>query len=173
VRELALSWTAAPSSTIGQPTRIVASDLRRASESARIFAARWDLEVEHDPRLRELHFGEWDGREWGAIEAEDGARLRAWTDHWADTAPPGGETVADVAARAASFLADELAARRSGTAVVVSHAGWIRAAVGHLLGRPVAELFDHPADHARATIVRLGAEGPALVAANIADLSSL
>ncbi|MDB4875963.1 MAG: phosphoglycerate mutase family [Gemmatimonadetes bacterium] len=172
MRRLAHSWPEL--SDIGQPARIVASDLRRATESATIFAERWDLAIEYDARLRELDFGEWDGREWSALEAEDGARLRAWMDHWTDAKPPGGERLRELAARAAQWL-DEARRHASAaeTVVVVSHAGWIRAAVCHLFARPATELFDHPAAHARATIIRLDAGGPTLVASNAASISDL
>lgn len=152
------------------PVRIMSSDLQRAAASAGLLAQPWDLVIEHDARLREMHFGVWDGRPWSVIEAEDGARLRAWMRHWVTTRTPCGEGVRDVARRAASWL-DERCRSSSGagrTIIVVSHAGWIRAALCRLLHRPLRQMFELPADHAHATIVALGPHRAHVVAWNAA-----
>jgi broad specificity phosphatase PhoE len=163
----AIRALAAAASDFGPTTRIVSSDLRRASESAKILAAAWALPIAYDARLREMNFGSWDGCSWSAIEAEDGARFRAWTAEWVDSRTPDGEGVADVAKRAASWLGEIRAETRSQRVVVVSHAGWIRAAVSELLEWPLSAIFELAIDHARATVVRIDAAGARLIASNV------
>lgn len=172
INALAERWYSAADSTItGVPTRVVGSDLRRASESADIIAAKWRLSVEHDAKLREMNFGEWDGQRWSSIEATDSARLRAWTEAWTDTPAPGGEGLAEVSERAVAWLTDVLdAAQPSTTIAVVSHAGWIRAALCHLLGLPPSEIFRFAVDYARATIVSVRPAGADLIASNVAEV---
>ena len=155
-----------------RPTRIVSSDLRRAFDSARILAAAWELPIESDPQLREMHFGDWDGRVWSEIEATDDARLRAWTEDWANLATPGGEGLADVMQRARSWLNDVIDAATLDAPViaVVSHAGWIRAALSVLLELPRADIFSLSVDYARATIVSVGPSGVELIASNVAEI---
>lgn len=168
---LAERWHAlGPSSRVGVPARIVSSDLRRASESARIVADRWALPVERDTRLREMNFGEWDGRLWSDIEAADGGRLRAWTDNWRDASCPGGESLSNVIHRAGSWLDETLDATPPSTIAVVSHAGWIRAALCRLLRVPPAEIFHFAVAHARATIVAVRSSGAELVSSNVAEV---
>lgn len=143
-------------------TRLISSDLRRAVESANILAAAMGRCVEHDIRLREIDFGEWDGRSWSEIERADPERLRCWLERWAEVAAPGGEGVGDLLRRAAGWIGDIVTPRElDEVIVVVSHAGWIRAAVSHLLGRDIASMFDIPVDHASATIIDVGAAGGA------------
>jgi broad specificity phosphatase PhoE len=169
---LAERWrSAGPSALAGTPARVVSSDLRRASESADIIAAKWKLSVEHDANLREMAFGEWDGRLWSSIEANDGARLRAWTEAWTDTPAPGGEGLGDVARRAGSWLGELLGEPHPAvTIAVVSHAGWIRAALCHLFRLPPSEIFRFTVDHARATVVSVRPSGADLIASNVAEV---
>jgi broad specificity phosphatase PhoE len=156
----------APSVVLGSAS-LVASDLRRAIDSAAILGKALHLSVHSDLRLREMNFGEWDGCSWADLEQNDGERLRGWTDSWLDTAPPAGETVSDVEWRAEHWLRDAAAPLdHVRTIFAVAHAGWIRVAVGLLLGRPVSRLFDTPIDHAHATIVDRFASSAVLVAEN-------
>jgi broad specificity phosphatase PhoE len=173
IRALATAWhTAGSRSLIGEPTRIVSSDLRRASDSARVFGLLWNRDVELDRRIRELDFGTWDGRLWNAIDATDHERFRAWSEGWTEVAPPGGESMLALADRASDWLRD--IRRRTTVAgqtiVAVTHAGWIRAAVAQLLGRPLSRMFDIPVDFGHATIVRLDARRNQLIALNTTSI---
>jgi broad specificity phosphatase PhoE len=85
--------------------RIVSSPLKRASETARLVVA--DLVPELEPRLMEMDYGTWEGLTYAEIEAQDGARRRAWEADPAQTACPGGESGGDVARRVRAWL-DEL-----------------------------------------------------------------
>src|SRR5438132_1605088 len=49
---------------------IVASDLSRARETAEIVAAAHGKPVRTDRRLRELHFGSWEGLTYSEIQAK-------------------------------------------------------------------------------------------------------
>ena len=51
IRALATAWhTAGTRSFVGEPTRIFASDLRRATDSARVFGLLWNRDIELDRR---------------------------------------------------------------------------------------------------------------------------
>lgn len=157
---------------LGTPTRILSSDLKRALASASPFASRFELPVEADARLREMNFGDWEGREWSEIYAADGERLRAWTDCWIAASPPNGERVRDLVARAAEVLEEIRTTGRHTTILIVAHGGWIRAALTLLLERPAAALFDWPMDYAHATIIDVTDRGAELIAANISHPAS-
>ena len=108
-------------------TRVVASPLRRAVETAQAIAEPHGLTVETDERIIELDYGEWDGIPLGTVPAD------AWNTWRADPAftPPGGESLQAVTARVASFLADTLG---GGLTIAVSHVSPIKAAVCCALG---------------------------------------
>jgi len=170
IQTLAAAWHNAGTATVtGVPTRIVSSDLQRAADSASLLAAPWGIAVECTPQLREMHFGVWDGQPWSVIEAEDGERLQAWMEHWMTLTTPGGEDVSAVMQRATGWLAAHLhnPSLHGDTTVVVSHAGWIRAALTYLLNRSISQMFDIPVNHARTTIVRIHASAMTLVASDV------
>ena len=99
--------------------RVVASSLRRASETAAIIAAHLGLAVpEVDDRLVETDVGPWEGLREHEIEA-------AWPNYLAERrTPPNFEAPLNVFARATSALCEH--ALRGDRTLVVSHSGVIR-----------------------------------------------
>lgn len=82
-----------------------------------------------DERLREMHFGDWEGLEWSALPRD---ALDAWAADPAGFAPPAGESFNALAARATAAL-DAL----PGPHVVITHAGVLRAVLRRA-GMPAA-----------------------------------
>jgi broad specificity phosphatase PhoE len=162
---LAAAWrddAAAGQAAVPAPTRLWTSDLARARASAEPFASAFGLAPTADARLREMHFGAWEGRAWSALEAEDGARLGRWMAGWATERAPDGEAFPDVAVRAAAWLADvRAAATRDDVVLAVAHAGSIRALLCTLMGWPLADAFRVRHDHARVTALRVPVDGRA------------
>jgi alpha-ribazole phosphatase len=105
---------------------VVASDLRRAADSARMIAGAMDLPLTLDPRWRELDFGLWNGLAPGDVPPADLARF--WNDPDRDP-PPGGERWQAIRHRVGAALRDV-----AGAALVVTHAGAMRAALAVLTG---------------------------------------
>ncbi len=87
--------------------RVITSPLFRARETAEILAGR-SAPIEADPRLKEMDYGAWEGRTYAELYENDGANRRAWLERPDEIHCPGGESGADVARRAASFLEDVL-----------------------------------------------------------------
>jgi len=123
-----------------RPAAIVASDLRRATDTAAALAALTGLPVRPDPRLRERYFGAWQGLLMTEVAATRPVEHARWT---AGTDVVGGdvETLDDLGKRVADALqsAAELAPP-GGTVVVASHGAAARQGVGHLLGWPSEQL---------------------------------
>lgn len=144
------------------PRAVFASDLARAAASAAALAEPFALGVRRDRRLREMHFGAWDGRTWDELDESDGGRLRAWMDRWTTRRTPGGEGFADVIARVGAWadetlrLAPAASAAGDGPLLVVAHAGSIRALLCRLTGLPRRLAFTLRLDHARVTGLAVG-----------------
>jgi len=132
VETLAAAWQ-------GPAPRIFTSDLRRAAESARILGARLGAEPVVDARLREVSFGDWDGRAWDDVYESDRERFEAWSERWWDLAPPGGESFADLAHRVLAWFR-ELEGEE--ILLAVAHGGSIRALLAELLAIPRERAFD-------------------------------
>ncbi|MEU4713743.1 histidine phosphatase family protein [Micromonospora purpureochromogenes] len=125
--------TAAPLLAALRPDAIVASDLSRAAATAAALAALTGLPVRADARLRERHFGRWQGlalTDAAARFPEEYARWRAGDPD------PGAEieTLDDLGKRVGSALQDAADLVAGGTVVVATHGGAARQGVGHLLG---------------------------------------
>jgi broad specificity phosphatase PhoE len=149
VQRLAAGWTA-PS-----PRFLFASDLRRAQQSAQVFAAHFAIEPLADARLREVGFGRWDGLRWDEIARHDAERYRHWLDNWVIQEAPDGESFADVLRRTGAWLAALLGSTRDGDCVLaVAHAGSIRALLCHALGLPAARATALAIDESHASLVR-------------------
>lgn len=100
-----------------------------------------------DDRLKEIHFGEWEGRSFAQI----GSAIDDWAADPMGFRAPGGESAREMAARALAWLGEEIADRPRfpeesldstsdralpEVVVVVAHGGPLRAIAGHLLGLP-------------------------------------
>jgi probable phosphoglycerate mutase len=123
-----------------RPVAIVASDLRRAADTAAALAALTGLAVRHDPRLRERYFGAWQGMLMADVartRPEEHARWRAGADVVGD----GIETLDDLGKRVADALQDAAdLGPAGGTVVVATHGAAARQGVGQLLGWPLSQL---------------------------------
>lgn len=116
---------------------ILSSDLRRCSDLARGLGELLQQPVYTDARLREQAMGAWEGRSWGELTALDEDGVQAYWADYLHTRPPGGESLADLAARVDGWWAEEqerLAGRRW---ILVTHIGVIRVLLCRALGLPL------------------------------------
>ncbi|MCW8218257.1 histidine phosphatase family protein [Streptomyces griseolus] len=117
-----------------RPDAIVASDLRRAADTAAELAAVTGLAVVHDSALRETYAGAWQGLTHEEIAKQYGGQYAAWK-RGEPIRRGGGELETEVADRAAPVVLEHAGALPdAGTLVVVSHGGTIRTTIGRLLG---------------------------------------
>ncbi|GAA4551183.1 histidine phosphatase family protein [Amycolatopsis samaneae] len=120
------------------PELVIASDLRRATDTATVLTEAIGVPLRIDKRLRETHLGEWQGLTGEEVDrAYPGERDRWRGD--ATWAPPGGESRVEVAERAFEVVAD-LCQPNSGasdTVLLATHGGLILALTAKLVGLPV------------------------------------
>ncbi len=122
--------------------RIVASPLRRATETAAAIAVALDAGVNVDERLREADFGLAEGRPFGEIAREHPALANALRNGAVAVDWPQGDSAASFARRIAA-LSQGLEDWAAVGAVLVGHGGPYRALLA-TLGLGVATL--EPAD---------------------------
>lgn len=116
---------------VGLP--VYTSPLRRCLKLARLL----DAAAVPDERLKEMHFGEWEGRSWRDIPR---AEIDAWAANVLDFVPPGGESPRQMAARIAHFLIDV----RADESVLVTHAGVIRQILAMTRRCSLSEVLEVP-----------------------------
>lgn len=122
------------------PTAIVASDLERAAETARIVGEACGVAVELDRGLREVDVGAWTGKGYDEVAHLYPEEWAAW-EAGIDVRRGGGETYEELAVRVGRAL-DDIAARygtsSSGTEqpriLIISHGGSIKSWIAKMLG---------------------------------------
>jgi alpha-ribazole phosphatase len=138
-------------------SRVWTSTSSRCAALAERLAARLGAPLSHEPRLREMCFGAFEGLTWTEIEQRYPEAYSAWMGDWRRTPPPGGETLHDFAERVRtafqSIGENSLSSEAGADAppLVVTHAGVIRALLtlsagldwDEALGRAVPHLTPH------------------------------
>ncbi|XAS67684.1 histidine phosphatase family protein [Micrococcaceae bacterium Sec5.7] len=120
-------------------TGVWSSDLSRARRTAEGCAETTGHELNIDPRLRELDFGEGEGMTGSEMEAKFPAARKAFQTDPAAFPLPGGEDPAGAAARFIDCLHDIAGEQPGGRVLVVAHTTAIRLALCRLLGIPLSE----------------------------------
>jgi probable phosphoglycerate mutase len=140
---------------VPKATRIIASPMTRTQDTAGAIGRRIGAKVETDDRLREIHFGEWEGLTGEDIALHHSDTIHQW--RFGEIAPPGGESLPEVGERMDALLrelAREHAHKSEGgddqdrAYVLTSHAVAIKSAIGVSMGveiRKWASIWPQPA----------------------------
>jgi probable phosphoglycerate mutase len=126
--------------------QFVASPLTRTRETMAIVRAQLGLPAEGyatDERLREVHFGAWEGWTWDDLKQQHRPAVKARKADVFNFTPPEGESYASLSARALAWLGEI-----DRDTVVVSHGGVMRCLRGHVAGedRHAIPLLECPQD---------------------------
>jgi broad specificity phosphatase PhoE len=151
LRGLALGGGAEPDESSLQAVgdlKVVADHVFSGPEPAAVRTAEaLGLAPKVDQALRDRYYGNWNGRSLEDLLAAEPEPVAAWLES-PHTAPPGGESAADLILRAANWLAtlpgpvraDRLRGAGRRTVVAVVHPAVIRAMVLHVLDAPPAAI---------------------------------
>lgn len=115
--------------------RVACSPWLRARGPAERVALALGVPVAYDARLSEFAFGEWEGKRYADLEAND-PRFAAWMNAFTALAPPGGERLDELLVRVRAAFAD--LASTSDAVLVIAHGGPIRALRAIARGEPFA-----------------------------------
>lgn len=92
-----------------------------------------------DERLKELHFGEWEGHYWSEIPETE---LNSWMQDFVNQPPPSGETLLDMQKRVLAFWEENQDSFKNKKIVIVTHAGVIRVLRAYWQAIPLHRIFD-------------------------------
>ena len=132
----------------------VTSPLTRARETMELMRRQLGL-PEHgyrtDDRLREIHYGHWEGEQWRELPTTDPEGYAAReADRWG-WRPTGGESYRDLFERVAQWLGEV-----ERDAVVAAHGGVMRALRGLSLTLKPAEMFQLDVPQDRVLVIEAG-----------------
>lgn len=141
------------------------SDLHRAIQTARHALEYHPTPIDPipDPRLREMHYGEWEGKPASDIVKTQAPLLG---DFFAGRrhAAPGGETTSQLRERMATAIRDLVARYNGGRLLVVSHGNAIAALLAELLGVPLERTWTFAVANTSITRLTIGRSGRVVLA---------
>ena len=178
---------------LGPLREIVHSPLRRTTQTADAIVGAFAAApgARPEPGFLEIGQGEWEGLHRDEIDAHYAETLAGWRRRPTETWAPGGESVADVAARVRPALAGVLASLAAGGvpgsldrsqvpgygdavathpwSIVVGHDGVFKVALLTLFDLPLERFWMWAMDLAAITVVEFRAGRPVLRAHNLTD----
>ncbi len=119
---------------------VFSSPLSRAVHTARLASGLPEEVIRRVEAFREIDLGVWEGLSVAEVQARYPGAYEARGADLAHFRPPGGESFADVAARACPALLD-IAGKASGPMLLVAHAGVNRVLLAAASGLPLQEIF--------------------------------
>ena len=134
---------------------LYSSPLRRCAEFAQDLSGQLSLPVKTDERLKEIGFGDWEGRTPDEIRRDDPRRLENFWRDPISNRPEGAETLASFQARVAAAWAEIGAAHAGQRVLIVGHAGITRMILSLVLGSPAEHMFRFQVDNAGLTRIRI------------------
>jgi alpha-ribazole phosphatase len=142
--------------------RVVCSDLEHMRGFAALVAADHHCGAEPYPALREASFGAWEGLTYDEAMARDRRAMVAFNRDTVQVAPPGGESLVALEARASPCFAALIKEHkdRAGALLVVSHGGTLRALLCSLLRMPLERHWTLRVDSASRTVLDMYRMGP-------------
>ena len=113
---------------------LYASPLLRTRQTAAAIGERIGRTAELVAGVREIDYGTWEALAVDDVKRRWPAEYGAWDAHPAKVPPPGGETAAQIAARAVPAVEEIVRRHPEGDVLVVSHKATIRVIVCALIG---------------------------------------
>ncbi len=137
---------------------VISSDLIRASATADAIQQN-RTRLPHDPELREIHFGDWELKTFGEIEAQDPDHIRAYWEEPGEVRPPGGESWNEVSARVDRAIDRLITAHAGKKLVIVVHFGVVLTQIQRTEQLTASEVFSNRIDNLSVTSIKI--DGPA------------
>jgi len=145
---------------------IYSSDLIRVQQTAKIALGERHKQARLDKRLREIHFGKFEGMTYAEIKAQYPVELAQWEAD-RNSGVLETERADDLIARIQAFLDDMRAHHTENERVlVIAHGGAIALILSLALGMPPSRWWQLRMDNAAITRINLYPEGASLLAFN-------
>lgn len=140
------------SAALPEDLPIVSSDLIRARATADAIAGA-RRRLPDMPGLREVHFGDWEGRGFAETWASAPRLAQRLWDTPGDSRPPGGESWNELSARVGETI-DGLLAEHPGGLIAVAHFGAILSQIQRATGQSAKQVFGRKLRHLAVTRIR-------------------
>ncbi len=142
---------------------IYSSDLYRCRVAADQIALLQNIAPLYREDLRELHIGDWEGRTWEQLQQEYPELWQARLNDIVNVAPPGGESMLQMAERIRPAVKEIINAHVGGEIVLVAHGGVNRVILLDAIGASLERLFHIEQDYGCHNIIDYFTDGIAVV----------
>lgn len=132
---------------------ILTSPLRRCSEFAQKFSSENDLPLLQDDALKEIDFGDWEGRSVDEVKSESDELLKSFWQNPLNNTPPNGEPVRDFQARVILFWNEFLANNRGKNNLIITHGGVQKMILAQVLNMPMAAVHNIEVPYACCSVI--------------------
>lgn len=130
---------------------LISSDLVRSVTTADVLSNDGHTRLPHDPALREIDFGVWDGMRFDAVAARDPELSRAFWEQPGDVRAPEGESWNQTMARVSAAVDRMNVAYPDRHIIAVAHFGVILTQVQRALRVSAYEAMAHKIDNISVT----------------------
>lgn len=117
---------------------IVSSPLQRCHKFSDEKSQQWQIPVSIENQFREMHFGDWEGRELNEVWQSDQESVKKFYSDPEEYSPPNGEAVIEVRDRLALAWDAMMTEHRGKHLLLVQHGGTIRVLLTWLLRMPLS-----------------------------------
>ncbi|OUS05606.1 histidine phosphatase family protein [Rhodobacterales bacterium 52_120_T64] len=138
------------SSYLPVEAKIISSDLKRASATADALQGG-RVRLQNMSALREMNFGDWDGRLFADIAKSDPETSRQFWESPGAVAPPNGESWDDLSMRIAAAVDTIITNNGTGDVVIVGHFAAILTALQRASGMSAKAAFAFKIDNLSVT----------------------
>ena len=119
---------------------VITSPLIRCQAFAERLASDCNVPLHVEPNLREMNFGDWEGRKVDQVHKEYAPQVAAFYSDPTQNTPPNGEPVAEVQQRVADAFWHHLDRYQNQRLLFVQHGVTIRTLIVSLLDLPLSQL---------------------------------
>nr|WP_239558870.1 histidine phosphatase family protein [Peribacillus deserti] len=120
---------------------VYASSSKRAYQTAELIMGKRPIQIVRDDLLREMHFGDWEGRTKDEVIAQYASEVKAFWETPHLYTRDQGELFPQVYERAGKVWQQILENHSTGTVLVVSHSIFLRILLSYLKELPLEKLF--------------------------------
>ncbi len=120
---------------------IISSPLLRCVEFARALAERSQIPCSIVDAMKEIGFGEWEGKTPDEIVAHDPEALQRFINDPIHNRPEGAESLEDFSARVWNAYQDIVKEHQGKHILIVAHAGVVRAITANVLGMRLDDAY--------------------------------
>ncbi|CQR25717.1 phosphoglycerate mutase family protein [Streptococcus varani] len=134
-------------------TKIYSSDLVRAVQTAETINLQLNVQIIKTSKLREINFGEWEGKTWTEVSKEYGTEFTEWKLNRRYAVPPNGESYQSLLERTIEVLA-EITGTEEGTSevLIVTHGANIMVLKSALNGTDFSKMTKYKEGNASFTV---------------------